>query len=321
MSLIADALQPNIARGLFALSGRPSVRHMSDTILIGPKSGYDLDIDDASEEVSIDFREGAFIAEAFGGDASRLASASFTTMSGLVGAIEDANSLPWALIRLYYASFYSGHGLIRLMGHSCTYFENKHVQHIKSLLNARGTMVNFALSGGLYSCKMNTKQTGFTMIQARGRVGGAHEAFWELFDGILSEFSETLVLSNLDKNDARDVLRKVEAARRIFRKGGGASWLSSVRNEIQYRHGKGVWSPLNLNRSRREALSRLAGQWTRDPMDIEIDTPPVDELPNFVLACVFTIALCRCALQRLKDRSPRAASSFAQIPLRIYEGA
>ncbi|MEX6508165.1 hypothetical protein [Jiella sp. M17.18] len=317
MSIIVDALQPRVVRALFSLSGRPSIQHVSDTITKAPQAGYDLDVDELSHEIRVDFREASFISEAFGGDASRLASACFTSMADLIPALERADSLPWALIRLYYSSFYAGHSVMRLLGHSCTYFEGRQTGLIKALLAARGSPVAFDLPSGLYKCSVNVGQTGFTMTFARGRVGGAHEIFWEVFDAILSGLTEEILRGQLLDRDAKAVFSKVEALRRIYRRGVGASWLSSVRNEIQYRQGFGVWNPVKVNRSRRESLARLAGQWTRDPMEIDVDAPPAGDLSAFIIACVFTAALCRTLLTRVADRSSVPAKSFARLPLQL----
>jgi len=238
-------------------------------------------------------------------------------MANITPAIEEANSIAWGLIQLYHASFYGGHTLLRLLGHSCTYFESQHVRRIKSLLDARGNPIAFDLPSGLYKCSFNLGQTGFSMIQARGRVGGAHETFWGIFDQVLSHSTEDVLRGHLAGAEARDVFAKLEALRRIYRRATGASWLSAIRNEVQYRNGMGVWAPVTVNRTRRALLSRLASQWTRDPMDIEVNLPPSGDLSAFVLACAFTVAMCRAVLVRISERSSVSPRSFARIPLQL----
>lgn len=317
MSLFADAFQPTIVRDLFSLGGRPSIRHLSDTITNAPKSGYDLDADAAINEVRVDFRETAFITEAVAGDAGRFASACFSSMVGIASAIENPETMGWALIRLYYAAFYGGHSLLRLLGRSCTYFDHRQTGRIRAVFAATGSPLAFDLPSGLYSCTLNPGRTGFGMMQTRGRVGGAHETFWELFDKLLSEFSEDALSGHMRLRDAQDVFAKMQAVRRIYRRGAGAIWLSAVRNEIQYRQGLGVWVPLTVNRSRRASLSRLADQWMRDPMSIDVDALSSGELPEFILACAFTTSLCRDVMSRVSERSSVASRSFARISLQL----
>ncbi len=317
MSIAADALQPQLVRELISLSGRASIQHFSDVITDAPKSGYDLEFDVASSTVRIDFREGAFITQAVGGDAARLASACFTSMGGIAAALEQSHTLAWGLIRLYYAAFYGGHSILRLLGHSCTYMDGRHTGRLKALAIAQWGAVPFNLSAGLYHCTLNSAQTGFSMVYAHGSVGGAHETFWEIFDAFLSGTTEDVLEGRLSQADARAVFAKIEAVRRIYRRSSGASWLSAVRNEVQYRQAMGVWAPPSVNRTSRATLARLAAQWTRDPMDIDVDALPKDDLSAFIAACTFTTALCRAMLSRVAERSSEGAKSFARLPLQL----
>ncbi len=316
MSLIADALQPQLVRELIALSGRtPSIR-LADVITDAPGAGYDLDFEVATGAIQIDFRERQFIAIAIAGDASRFAGACFTSLNSIVAALDAPDTLAWALVRMYYAAFYGGHAILRLLGQSCSQLEGRHVTKLRALSTALGRPPPFAVGAGLYHCTLNPGQTGLSMTHAHGRVGGAHEIFWEIFDSFLSESTDEVLLGHLSPSDAVSVFAKLEALRRIYRRGAGASWLSAIRNEIQYRHARGVWPPPTVNRTGRGSLSRLAGQWTRDPMLIDIEVPPGGDLGAFVAACAFTSALCRTVLARVAERSSAGSLSFARHPLR-----
>lgn len=311
MSLAADALQPQLVRALISLSGRARLFHLADVITDGPRAGYDLDFDAAAAAIRIDFREPTYIAAALAGDASRFAAASFTSLSSIGPALEQSESLAWGLVRLYYGAFYGGHTVLRLLGQSCSMVEARHTSKLRALAAALGNPVPFDLNSGLYHCTLNAGETGFSMVSVGSRIGGAHEVFWQIFDGFLSQATEE-VLGHLAPDDARTVFAKLEALRRIYRRGAGASWLSAIRNQIQYRHIHGVWPPLSVNRNQRAALARLAGQWTRDPMNIDIDAPVAGDLGAFVSACAFTVALCKAILSRLSERSSAGAQSFAR---------
>jgi len=312
MSLAADALQPQLVRALISLSGRAPFFHLADVITDAPGAGYDLDFDASAAAIRIDFREPTFVGAAFAGDASRFAGACFTSLTAIAAAIEQAPSTAWGLVRLYYAAFYGSHSLLRLLGQSCSMVDGRHISKLRALAAAHSTPVPFTMGAGLYHCVLNAGQTGFSMTSAAGRVGGAHEAFWEIFNAFLSEATEDVLKGYLAPADARAVFAKLEALRRILRRGAGASWLSAVRNQIQYRHRYGVWPPMSVNSSQRSAFSRLAEQWKRDPMDIDIDPPPSGDLPAFIAACAFLTALCRSLLSRLSERSSAGARSFAR---------
>jgi hypothetical protein len=317
MSLAADALQVYLVRDLILVSGRAPLAHLADVITDAPRAGYDLDFDGLDSSIQIDFREPLFVAAAIAGDAARFSAACFTTMTSIEAAMEQPETFAWALVRMYYAAFYGGHAFIRLSGLSCSQIDSRHVTRLRSLYDARGIVPTFPISSGLYRCSLNPAQTGFSMTMARGRVGGAHEAFWEIFDAFISEAANGALAGRLSRDDSLAVFSKLESLRKIHQRGAGASWLSAIRNEIQYRHARGAWSPLSVNRTGRTNLSRLASQWSRDPMDIDIEAPPCGELGAFVAACAFTSALCRTLLRRVADRSSVGAASFARYPLRL----
>lgn len=317
MSLAADALQPQLVRALVSLSGRAHPRYLMDAITDAPGAGYDLDFDAAAVAVELDFREATSLAAFVGGDACRFAAAAFTSTASIGTAFDQAESLAWGLVRAYYAAFYAGHSTLRLLGRSCSYLERPHVSQLQRLGNARGNPAPFEITSGLYSCRLNSAQTGFRLIQARGRVGGAHEVFWELFDQFLAETTEDVLVGHLAPGDARMVFLKLESYRRVLRRGSGASWLSAVRNEIQYRHAHGAWVPSSINKQARAMLGRLAEQWTRDPMDVDIESPPAGELGTYLAACSFTVALCKSVLSRIASRSSVGARSFARAPLQL----
>lgn len=317
MSLAADALQPQIVKELVSLSGRAPLQHMMDVITEAPKAGYDLDFDAATSSIRIDFREPSYLGAAVGGDACRFAAAAFTSINAIEVALEDPATLAWGLIRSYYAAFYSGHSTLRLLGRSCSQLDSGHARQLRNLGHALGSPAPFDINAGLYSCVLSPSQTAFTLTQARGRVGGAHEAFWEFFASVLSGIAENVLTGHLAPNDARSVFLKLEALDRILRRGAGAAWLSAVRNEIQYRHTRGVWTPLSVNRTKRRALSRLSAQWLRDPMGIDVEAPPEGDLGAFVAASAFLVALCRALLTRISERSTVGARSFARAPLQL----
>jgi hypothetical protein len=104
-------------------------------------------------------------------------------------------------------------------------------------------------------------------------------------------------------------------AERIHRGRRGAGplhWLSAVRNDIQYRHARGLWLPETMSRGDRTTLSRLAGQWQGDPCRIQLESPSTGELGMFVVAAAFLVALCRDLLQRVGERAS-VRTSFVDL--------
>lgn len=321
MSLAADALQPLIVRGLIAFGGRPEIMTIPDVLTIR-RAAYDLDFDATDQSILVDFRDSETILRAVAADASRLSSASFQSISNIGTEALDRDMLVWSLIKLYYAAFYSGHSLIRLLGEGCSFFDQQHVTRIKTYASAIGRTPPFAIEGGLYRCIVSPNSTGLRCLKAHAGTGGTHESFWGLFSERLKNISEEVLRGALAAADAQAVFGQLEALRNIIRRHGRYSWLSAIRNEIQYRQQHGVWFPLKVNRKDRQFLSRKVGQWNGDPMLIDLDPKGTNVLGVFASACVFVVSLCLALLTRIADRSPAGNRSFVRFgPLALLNTA
>ena len=164
MSLVADALQPAMVRGLFALRGRASIAHLPDMIT-GSRSGFYLDFANPND-VRIDFGDPGFVADAIGGDACRFGIAAFVSLHDLQ-EMTDAKSLAWAIIKLYYSAYYAGHCVLRLSGQSCSNLDGNHISRLQQIASAANPGQAFPLSRGLHHCILQASQSAFSMRKAR----------------------------------------------------------------------------------------------------------------------------------------------------------
>jgi hypothetical protein len=321
VSLVADALQPFLVRGLTSLSGRAQGLGIPDIITDETKKGYDVDFDDVGGFISIDFREINSIVPAIALDCCRFSSASFQSILKVPDDILDKTTTPWSFVRLYYAAFYAGHALIRMFGESCSYLDRRHVRRLSEMGELLGRPPSFTIESGLYHCVVSVAATGLKMKRARGSVGGAHESFWDVFGTLMDRVADETLRGPLAAADAKAVFLKLGACRNTLRSNGcrAHNWLSDVRNNLQYRHGYGVWLPLQITKRVKESLSRSADQWNKDPMDIDIPTTQRADLPEFVAACIFIVALCRVMLVRIADRSSAGGRCFLRLgPMALF---
>ena len=316
MSIAADALQRRLISGLINSSGRTPITHLGDVITNSAPFGYDLDFDSLSSTITLDFREPQYLSAAYRNDASRFATASFASLFSIRAALEDERSFAWGLIKLYYAAFYSGHALLRFVGTSCTSIDSRHITRIKTLTEAYGLVPGFEITSGLYKCDLNNRQSGFLIRKVGGKNGGTHEIFWETFNNLLSEVANEALL-HLAPDDGKAVFSKIETLRKILKRGAGGSWLSSVRNDIQYRQDFGVWPPVSLNDNRRGLLSRLAILWMNDPMDVPLGSQMKNDLEIYVASCALIVGMCRSLVERINELCARKNSSFTTSLLRL----
>jgi hypothetical protein len=66
------------------------------------------------------------------------------------------------------------------------------------------------------------------------------------------------------------------------------------------------------------SLSRLIGEWQRDPMEIDLDVRRLGLLGEFVASCIFIVALCYAMLVRIEERSDVRARSFVRLGPMTY---
>jgi len=227
-------------------------------------------------------------------------------------------------ISLNYAAFYAGQALTRLFGESCSYFDREHIARIWKLGKICDRTPEFTLSKSVYHCILNDAATAIDCKSLREGAGGAHETFWNVFGIQINRISEDILSGSLSSTEAQAVFSKINSLRQCIRSRGAPlhSWLSVVRNEVQYRHAHDVWFPCAIGRRERQQLGRLVNQWTRDPMDIDVGLVTAGSLGEFALACAFIVALCRTLLTRIAERSPTEGRSFAKLgPLAHIENA
>ncbi len=306
---MADALQPLIVKGILSISGRPELASIPDAI-ISPRAAYDLDFDDPSHGVLFDFRDPGFLITATAADCCRFSGSAFQTVSSITAASFDRDSMPWELIKFYYSAFYAGHTIIRLLGESCSFFDRRHISRIDSFGKAIGKTPGFKVDAGLYRCTIAPSATKLTCTKL---TGGTHESFWGVFGERLGAATDNVLCGPLVRTDAQAVFGQLAAFALLIKRHGSYSWLSTLRNDLQYRHRHKVWYPSGVGKRDRQTLSRLIAQWRLDPMSMSLDAAGGD-LGEFVLACAFILALCRVLLIRIVEHSPKRRSFLQYGP-------
>lgn len=320
MSLMDDALQPFLVRGLTTLQGRSSGMSLADLIGKQNKVGFDLDFDNQKQSIETNFRDPFPVLDSIASDSSRFAAAAFQTMQSISTKMGERTEISWCLIQAYYSAFYAGHSIIRLLGQSCSYLSRSHVTQISILGAAYGKAPGFRLTASIYQCNLDSSASSISSKSLRNGPGGAHEAFWNVFGLRIRRINEVILLGLLGQYEAQSVFVKLDSLLHVLCSDGTPlfSWLSAIRNEIQYRHEHGVWLPCDVKKQDRERLGRFINQWQRDPMEIDVGAPQGGKLGQFVVGCAFIVALCRSLLTRIVERSEPSGRSFAKLgPLAV----
>ncbi len=302
---------------MLSISGRIDPATIPDAIL-SPRAAYELDFDDANKEVIFDFRDSTFIVTAVAADCSRLSASAFQTLRAIKEEASSRPTLPWSLIKLYYAAFYSGQTIIRLVGDACSFLDSRHVSQIDAVGKVFGKIPGFRIDAGLYHCALDGPATKMICYRLDR---GTHESFWSVFGGTMKSVTTKILSGPLLQSDAQAVFAQLTALDRLIFKRGSYSWLSTLRNDLQYRHGYEVWFPMGLDKADRRMIGRLAAQWKTDPMKIDLDATRFGALGEFVVACAFIVAVCRTMVLRIAERSPQKRSFLNLGPIALLNDA
>jgi hypothetical protein len=300
MPLLADALQPLFAPGLLAVPG-PLAASFDD--LMGRRGGFIPTFDAKAKAWSLDFGAADEVAGALAADCSRFACAGFQSFWDVPEELGNSETLPWGLIKAYYSAFYAGHALLRVFGATCTQFDGARVALLRRVLPLYGVLE--VPAGGLYVGHVERNGTVVTYKQLGASGGGTHEMFWGVFGETLNSVRrDVLNAGALPTTEAQQVFLTLSELDSLMCRGSlKFNWLSSIRNDVQYRHNRSSWFPERASHRERTALSGLARRWTGDPAAIPLNAPGAADLGTFVAGATFIVGLCRILLDRLHERS------------------
>lgn len=310
MPLASTALLPAIVTQLGAIGTGLQNMTLAD-LITSSASGYDISVS-APKVLTLDFREPTPIASALASDCGRFSCAAFQSVADITSGFDDRDSFPWAVVQLYYGAFYAGHALIRTVGEGCSFFYKRHTDRIASVADANGISPPLRMDAGLYHCVLNSTSSVITYNKAASNAGGAHEAFWLVFGNKVKSIADAILAGPLPTIDAQAVYAKLNQLLQILNRKGGYSWLSGVRNDLQYRLQHDAWFPEIPRVQMRRDLGRVASQWKRDPMAIDLSSQRSGLLGDFSVACAFIIALCREVFGLIGARSSKGNRSFAK---------
>ncbi|MDF0498102.1 hypothetical protein [Bradyrhizobium yuanmingense] len=311
MSIIADALQPFIPNSVLNASGPIEKTAASDMLILG-RAGYNVTYN-PDDSFLLDFQVADPIIHALSCDCSRFTCAAFQSLGAFSAEQCSKISLPWDLIKLYYAAFYAGHAILRFIGQSCSYLSDSHVRRINALLSATAPAPAPAIAVGLYHGRVAANSTQLHLRKVGARFGGSHEDFWRVFALSMQEVSQGILTGPLAEADAQQVFAKLDELVGLLRHRGAYGRMSTIRNELQYRHGYEGWLPSSMPKSHQAELINLGCQWRLDPMGVRLSSGRLGDLGEFASVCAFLVGLCRLLVQRVAERSAARSRSFLRV--------
>lgn len=306
--LFADLLRPRWISGLNKVT-TPTVAGVESWLLTGAYSW----LPSPAGVVQLDISgTGDALAEAIASEVARFSCAAYESLLDAAPGAHTDRSLGWALVRYYYATFYAAHALLRISGQSITMI----APQTASKLNAIGGQyfgVSPGLTGGLHLVKRDPSSPSRVLVSKIGASsGGSHEEMWKQFLALILELEGQLILTQGQSHDALNAVQVLtELRKQLCRRGKhNGAWLSSIRNDLNYRQEHGVWYPYRLTDKAATSLIVRMQRWIPEAADGYDIGKVSDDLGCFVDSCNVMARLLTAALYDLSGRATIKRSSF-----------
>jgi hypothetical protein len=192
-------------------------------------------------------------------DFQRFALSSFETFAKSSSDPTRPSALGWPLLKAYYAGYFGGHALMRAAGQAIIRLESLQTGPLTTLVQiASGSPIT--ITPGTFHLRLiqNPDLTIDVILDSMDETGGAHAVFWRAFCQLfLSDVNATVAAAGLP--DANEVISKLGDLQELLRgKGSSAgTWLSQIRNRINYQHEYGVWFPFGVSRTEIRQVNSL----------------------------------------------------------------
>lgn len=179
-------------------------------------------------------------------DFERFSLAALETFSTALAEREKYPALGWPLLKVYYASFFAAHAIMRSRGAGVAKLDRPHMERLNELLDVYG-ISKHNLTPGMFvfgTSKGSSDAAGERTVSLRpDRPGrGVHEGFWIEFCTFMEAEAATAATRG-DPDAGTFVSLAAELKDAVLSGAQGPVWLSAVRNQINYQHGFDVWFP------------------------------------------------------------------------------
>jgi hypothetical protein len=223
-------------------------------------------------------------------DSSRLASAAFETMVGITSVGSLPRSTAWIVIRAYYAAFFAAHSLLRMCGHMCIQLDGPQTYALDHVARGMGVLPGTGFESGFYIANYSPTADEIEFQKSIAARRGSHEVLWASFADRLRNMSNHLIGVSVLYNSVALRIAEIETFLRQAGQNGG-TWLSHIRNVVNYRQEFGLWFPYTNSLVDAAPLVRIVRKWRQDPARLF----PPDQSNDIVLhvwICTAIVSIC-----------------------------
>lgn len=250
-------------------------------------------------------------------DINRIAASSFESIHGITPDKNLPKSIGWLFIRAYYSAYFSVHTILRLFGISCCQFDLNETKSITDVARIYSLQNGVTVSSGYYKCSYNYSESAVYCKQ----LNNTHQDVWKIFYEFINEIASEVSKSDFRKKDREAVIQYLFKLREGLSCRGvsnAGTWLSKIRNEVNYSHSMGAWYPYKNSLTQHEEMFRLVKFWRSSPTEdlIESNINKSDHL-LYVSTCVSIVSLCHSLVADLTEINSEIF--LKHVPIRLID--
>jgi hypothetical protein len=270
------------------------------------KEGKDYQIRNQvkEDEFTLDLYDRSLLLNPISKDCNRFCTASLESIIKVDNLDILPKSISWQLIKQYYSAFYSAHLILRFLGFSLSQFDSEGINKVKQIADLYQNLNHININGGYYlvDYSNNSKLVICKKINIK-QDGGSHVALWKIF----GEKIKFISIDSLTRNDSYEIqsfTKKLDDLINNLEYVGSSnySWLSRIRNELNYKHLHGCWHPYSLKKNDLDYIIRNLGAWNGDIDKIELANLSGKEIIRFSNTCQYIIGLSKTISEDISKR-------------------
>lgn len=311
MSIIIEILRTQTLPGIIDIQNTPQLTFKG---WIAGHS-YKISSEIQSTKFSLDVFNHENLLLPYAYDINRMAASSFESISGILPDANLPKSVGWLMIRSYYSAYFSMHAILRLFGISCSQFDTNESNAITDVAKLFSLQNEITVSCGYYKCEYSPSTKTIHCLKLKNTHQDVWKIFYDFLDDMATKVSKSEFL-NKDKDLVVDYLLALRNGLSCRNKLTGGSWLSRVRNEVNYSHSMGAWYPYKNSSDEHEGMFRLAKKW-RSPPSVDMINNSISKCDHllFVSTCVSIVSLCHALLVDLTNINSN--SFLKHAPMRL----
>jgi hypothetical protein len=227
-----------------------------------------------------------------------------------------SRSISWALIRAYYSSYFAAHALLRMTGCCVTHIDAGLSQTIMRALQINGAYPRWQISTSQYSVKYDEKQQLLSFEEKHNAKGGSHQFVWKKFGDLLTELISSCKRNNSVYQAELLLFERISEILTFQQRAPDFSWLSSVRNSVNYSFAHSAWFPFSGMETKHSVnlMRLLKCQISQDSFDSSSRTQ--SDLEKFCEASSFLVSFANASANALVSRSnskPFLSKGFVKL--------